>query len=251
MTVIAVLADPPREGLVLPELAATSPLTEAEAAECYAAMLRDVASAVVRSGGDLLVNYRAEEDIPDEFAGEESAEAEIRAVVADELGSTDDVRFEVQVGSTFDARAGNTATYLLREEDANSVAVTRGNAPFLARTAIDSAAMKLRSTPIVLAPATRGRTYYAAFTETIDFEGAFAAPELATLASRGREAGLGVDFLPMQPVIERGEDLLTALPLLAARREAERVVPANFAAFVEAAGLRVDREGDEPTLVRE
>ena len=251
MTVIAVLADPPREGLVLPELAATSPLTEAEAAECYAAMLKDVVTAVVRSGGDLLVNYRAEEDVPDEYAGEESAETEVRAVVVEALGSAEDVRFEVQVGSTFDARAGNTATYLLREENANSVAITRGDAPFLTRTAIDSAAMKLRSTPIVLGPGTRGRTYYAAFTDLIDFEDAFAAPELATLTSRGREADLGVDFVPMQPVVERGEDLLTALPLIAARREAERIVPAHFAAFVEATGLRVDREGDQPTLARE
>jgi 2-phospho-L-lactate guanylyltransferase (CobY/MobA/RfbA family) len=249
MTVIAVLADPPREGLVLPELAATSPLSEAEAAECYAAMLQDVVTAVARSGGDLLVNYRPDDSLPETHA-DGDAEAEVRAVVADALGGTDDVRFEVQVGSTFDARAGNTVTHLLRDEGATSAAVVRGNAPFLARTAIDSAAMKLRSTPIVLGPATEGRTYYAAFAEPIDFEGAFETPELSTLTDRGRGADLDVDFVPMQPVVERGEDLLTALPLLEARRAAGRLVPVHFAAFVDEVGLGVARGGDEPRLVR-
>ncbi|ELK55755.1 hypothetical protein D320_02987, partial [Haloferax sp. BAB-2207] len=83
MTVIAVLAEPPRPGLVLSELAETSPLSEAEAADLYAAMLKDVCIAVERSGGDLLVNYRAEDDLPDEFAGDHDSEAEIRSVVAD------------------------------------------------------------------------------------------------------------------------------------------------------------------------
>lgn len=251
MTVIAVMADPPREGLVLSELAETTPLTEAEAARCYAAMFQDVVAAVDRSGGDLLVNYRPDDGIPDEYPGEGDAEAELRALVADALGTTDDARFEVQVGSTFDARAGNTATYLLREEGADSVAVVRPTAAFLPRTVIDSAAMKLRSTPVVLGPSTRGRTYYAAFTRPIDFEDAFAAPELQTLTDRARAEDHEVDFVGMQPVIERGEDLLTALPQIAARREAGRIVPAHLAAFVEEVGLAVDREGEEPTLVRE
>lgn len=247
MTVIAVLVDPPRGGLVLPDLAATSPLSEAEAADLYAAMLKDVLVAVDASGGDLLVNYRSKGDLPEVIDGsgaDAEAEAEIRALAADALDSLDDVRFEVQVGSTFDARAGNTATHLLREEDAQSVAVARGNAPFLSRTAIDTAAMKLRRTPVVLGPVPEGRTYYAAFTDLVDFEGAFAPPALDTLAARAGDADLDVDFLPMQPTVERGGDLRTLLPLLTARRRAGRIVPEHTAAYVDELGLGVTEDAD-------
>ena len=244
MTVIAVLADPPRPGLVLSDLAETSPLTEREAADLYAAMLKDALSAIQNSGGDLLVNYRPDDLLPDEHVTDTDAEAEVRAVVADALGTADDVRFEVQVGSNVSARAGNTVTHLLRDEDVASAAVFRPNTPFLLRTAIDTAAMKLRSTPVVLGPATRGRTYYAAFTEPVDFEGAFGPGELARLAERGDAADLDVDFMPVQPAVETGDDLADLLPILAARRAAERIVPGHTAELTADLGLRVTDDGD-------
>ena len=248
MTVVAVLCDPPRPGLVLPDLVDGGPLTEAEAAELYAAMLKDTFLAVERSGGDLLVNYRPEELLPEAYRREDdgeggggdediTAEAEVRALAADALSDLDDVRFEVQVGSSYAARAGNTATHLLREEGVDSVATVRGTAPFLTRTAIDSAAMKLRSTPVVLGPAPEGRVFYAAFTEPIDFADAFASPEVATLAARGDAADLDVDFLPMQPVLRAVDDLDTVLPLLEARRDAGRIVPRWTAPLVAELGL--------------
>jgi hypothetical protein len=251
MTVIAVFTDPPREGLVGSELATTSPLTEAEAAEFYAATLKDAFLAVERSGGDLLVNYRPDDLVPEEFHGEQSAEAEVRALVADALGDTSDVRFEVQVGSTFDARAGNTVTHLLREEEVQSAAVVRGNAPFLTRTAIDSAAMKLRTNEVVLGPSTAGRVFYAGFTQPVDFDGAFAAPEVETLADRADDADLAVEYVPMQPVVETGEDLLSFLPMLESRVTAERIVPKHTATFVRDLGLRVVDDDGEPTVVRD
>jgi len=235
MTVIAVLADPPRPGVALPELAASGPLDEAEAADLYAAALKDAFVAAAESGGDLLVNYRADEDVP----GEGDAEAELRAVAASALGGAEGVRFEVQVGSTFAARAGNTATHLLREGGAGSVLLTRGDAPFLSRSVVDSTAMKLRSAPVVLGPAPGGRLHFAAFAEPIDFEGAFADPELRTLARRAGDAGRAVDFGAMQPVIRRGEDLRTLLPLLAARRAGGRTLPEHTAAAVDDLGLDV------------
>ena len=244
MTVIAVLADPPRPGLVLPELAETSPLTRAEAADLYAAMLKDALSAIENSGGDLLVNYRPDDLLPDEHVTDTDAEAAVRAEVADALGTADDVRFEVQVGSNVSARAGNTVTHLLRDEDVASAAVVRPNTPFLLRTAIDTAAMKLRSTPVVLGPATKGRTYYAAFTEPVDFESAFGSGELARLAERGDAAGVDVDFLPVQPAVETGDDLADLLPIFAARRAAERIVPAHTAELVADLGLAVTDDGD-------
>ena len=252
MTVIAVLTAPPREGLVGTELAATSPLTEAEAAEFYAATLKDAFLAADRSGGDLLVNYLPDDLIAEEFHGEQSAEAEVRALVADALGDTSDVRFEVQVGSTVDARAGNTVAHLLREEGVKSVAVVRGNAAFLTRTAIDSAAMKLRTNDVVLGPSTDGRVYYAGFTEDIDFDDAFAVPEVETLATHADDADLSIEYIPMQPVVETGDDLLTFLPLLESRITAERIVPKHVATLVREWGLRVETdEDDDPHVVRD
>ncbi|SFG36556.1 Uncharacterized conserved protein, glycosyltransferase A (GT-A) superfamily, DUF2064 family [Halopelagius inordinatus] len=253
MTVVAVLADPPRPGLVLSELAETSPLTEAEAAELYAALLKDTVSAIERSGGELLVNYRSEEMLPDEYAGtgDADAEAEVRAVVADALEEPSGARYEVQVGSSFSARAGNTATHLLREEGVQSVAVVRGTAPFLLRSTVDSAAMKLRTNPVVLGPSAEGRTYYAGFSEPIDYAGAFETPEVETLVARANEAGSDVGFLPMQPSVERGSDLLSVVPMVRARWQADRIVPAHTAAFVVDHGLRVAAEDGTPTLRRE
>jgi hypothetical protein len=251
MTTIAVMADPPREGLVATDLAATSPLTEAEAAECYAAMCRDVLVAVSRSGGDLLVNYRPDDLLPDEHVTDTSAEATVRTLAATALDDPNEARFEPQVGSTFDARAGNTVTHLLRDEGVNSAAVVEASAPFLTRTLVDNAAMKLRRAEVVLGASTRGRVYYAGFTDPVDFADGFAPPAVETLTARGRDAGHEVDFIPIQPVIETGEDLLDVLPLLNARVDAERVVPANTAAFLDRVGLRVDRDGTEPRLVRD
>lgn len=251
MTVIAVFVDPPREGLVASELAETSPLTEAEAAEFYAASIKDAILAAERSGGDLLVNYRPDDLIPEEFHGEQSAEAEVRALVADALGDTSDVRFEVQVGSTFDARAGNTVTHLLREEDVQSVAIVRGSAAFLPRTVIDSGAMKLRTNDVLLGPSTEGRVYYAAFRDTIDFEGAFDTPELDTLADRADDADYSVDYIPMHPVVETGDDLTTFLPLLESRITAERIVPKHVATLVRELGLRVEVDDGDMTVVRD
>jgi glycosyltransferase A (GT-A) superfamily protein (DUF2064 family) len=251
MTTIAVMADPPREGLVATDLAATSPLTEAEAAELYAAMLKDVFVAVSRSGGDLLVNYRPDDLLPAEHVTDTPAEAELRALVAAALDDPSDARLEPQVGSTFDARAGNTVTHLLREEGVNSAAVIEGSAPFLTRPLVDNAAMKLRRSEVVLGASTRGRAYYAGFTEPVDFADAFTAPELETLTARGRDAGHEVDFIPIQPVVETGDDLLDALPLLNARVDAERTVPVHTATVADELGLRVAYDEVEPRVVRD
>jgi hypothetical protein len=251
MTVVALLANPPREGLVGTAIAESSPLSTAEAADLYEAQFRDAVLAVDRSGGDLLVNYPEPDDLPAEHRTDTSPEAELRALVADTLGGTDAVRFERQVGSSFGARAGNTVTHLLREEGADSVAVVTPTAPLLSRTIVDAAAMKLRTTEVVLGPSTDGRAYYAGFTEPIDFDGAFEAPALPTLAERGRDADRSVDFVQPSPSLETGADLLDVVPTLRARFAAERVVPDYTAAFVHEKGLDVASGDDGLRLVRD
>ena len=249
MTVLAVLAKPPRAGLVLPELAATTPLSESDVAAFYEAMLRDTFLAVDRSGGELLVNYLPEDQFQEEYHTDVDPVAELRSIAADTLDDVSDVRFEPQVGSTVSARAGNTLTHLLETEDVASAAVVFGTAPLMSRLQVDSAAMKLRTNEVVLGPATEGRAYYAGFTEPVDFSEAFEGIDLQRLANRAGDADLDTEFLPMSPRIETGRDLLSFLPMLRARFTAERIVPEYTATFVHEQGLDVTDGDDGPKLV--
>ena len=254
MTTVAVLADPPREGLVLPMIAERTPLSAADAADLYAAALADVLGAIEASGGDLLVNYRPEESIPDEHAtGEntEDAEAEIRAVAEGGLEAPDEARYEVQVGETFAGRAGNTATHLFEEEEVASVAIVPGSAAFLTRTAVDSAAMKLRGSEVVLGPGDGGDLYYAGFKREIDFADAYRPPAVETITGRALVADSEVDFLPMAPTIETPSGLASAVALCRARSRAGRIVPARTAARIEEFGLALEAREGRRELVRE
>lgn len=243
MTTVAVLVDPPREGLVLQELVETSPLSGGEAADLYAAMTMDVVGAVADSGAELLVNYRGEEALE----GDGDAEAEVRTLVGEVV---EDARFEVQVGETFAGRVGNTLAHLLEQEEVQTAAAVEPTAAFLARSAVDSAAMKLRRSEVVLGPAPGGRVFYAGFREPVDFQDAYAPPAVETLTDRGRDAGLDVDYLPMEPVVETGDDLAAALSLLRARRKAGRTVPAHTAAVLEEFELAVEGSEEGLRLVR-
>ncbi len=238
MATVAVLADPPVDGFVLPELAAGTPLSAADAARLYGAMTVDVCRAVERGGADLLVNYRDPEQVP----GGVDSVALLRDLLDGELEAPGDARFEVQVGETFAGRAGNTVTHLLEREDEATVAVVDPTAVLLGREQIGSASMKLRSSEVVLGPAGGGRVYYAGFAEPVDFAGAYAPPAVATLTDRAREAGLDVDFLPRLPVVETGADLADALATLTARRRAGRRVPRRTAETVDELGLAVEVE---------
>jgi len=250
MTTVAVLADPPREGLVLPGLAESTPLSAAEAAELYSAMCRDVCRAVEDSGGELLVNYRPDDAVPDAHGSEQSAEAEVRAMVRPALADPDDARFEVQVGETFAGRAGNTATHLLDREGVSTVAVVEPTAALLSRRVVDNAAMKLRRHDVVLGPAPGGRVYYAGFGTPIDFEDAYDPPAVETLTARGDDADLSVDFLEMQPVVETGADLATVLSQVRARERAGRNRPEHGTRYLNELGVEAVGGADGLELVR-
>lgn len=252
MTVVVLVADPPRAGLGFPRLAETSPLSSAEAADLYGAVLRDTLAAVERSGADLLVNHPTDDDLPAGQGTGTSPAAELRSVAATALDDPSDARFEPQVGSSFAARAGNAATHLFREEDARSVAVVRPLSPLLSRQVLDAAAMKLRSNAAVVGPAPRGRCYVAGFTEPVDFADAFDPPAVETLTDRVRDAGGEVDFLRPLPAAATGDDLLDLVPLLRARAAADRIVPERTARTLADLGLRVAGGTGEhaPSLAR-
>jgi glycosyltransferase A (GT-A) superfamily protein (DUF2064 family) len=233
MTVVALLAKPPRPGIALPDLAESTALTPAEAAELYAAMLEDAIRTVLESGGELVVTYRTAETLPEHHEAEESAETQLREVASNATDAVDALRFEPQVGSTQSARVGNTVTHLLETEGATSAAVLRPEAPLLERTHVDSMAMKLRTNEVVLGPTTRGRVYAAGFASTIDFADALDSRPLETLAKRGEETGHSVEFQPMLPLVETDRDLATLHAMLQARSHAGRPVPAATTAMLE------------------
>lgn len=243
MTTVAVLADPPVEGVVLPELAG-GPLEESEVTALYTAMLTDVCRAVEASGAELLVNYRPEAQVPDGV----DPEGAVREPLDAALDAPDEVRYEVQVGSSLSARVGNTVTHLLEREGVKTAAAVEPTAGLLTRQLIDSAAMKLRSSGAVLGPSADGRVYYAGFAEPVDFEDAYATPAVQTLTDRAMDADLGADFLPTTPVVETPADLRTVVPLLRARHRAERVVPPRTTTLINELGLRLTAENE---LVRE
>lgn len=255
MTVVAVLADPPRDGLVLPDLPGGTPLSESEVATLYEAALKDAVRAVAASGGDPLVNYPSADDLP-ASGDDHDPEDRLRSVVEDALdgfpeADAGEVRYEVQVGSTPAARVGNTVTHLLREEDANSAAVCWPTAPLMGRTEVDSAAMKLRGSPVVVGPADGGRVYYAGFTEPVDFEDALEPPAVETLVTRGVDAGHDADFLPTVPRIDTPGGLASTVAIVRARTWAGRIVPEFTAGAIDDLGLAVREEGGEATVVRE
>lgn len=234
MTTVAVLADPPHPGTALSALAESTPLSGREAAGLYEALLKDTVLAAERSGGETLVNYRP----ADAIGIDVDSEAELRDCLSDVV-DLESVRFEVQAGETFAGRVGNTATHLLETESVGSVGITRPEAAFLARTDIDGAAMKLRSSPVVLGPAPGGRINYAAFAEPIDFADCYAPPAVETLTGRALDADLGVGFLETKPYLETAGDLADIVVAVRARKRAEAVVPPYLAAWIEGSDLVV------------
>jgi glycosyltransferase A (GT-A) superfamily protein (DUF2064 family) len=244
MTTVAVLADPPVDGFVLSGLVDGTPLSAAEATKLYSAMLTDVCTAVQASGADLLVNYRDDDQVP----GDVDSEQALRTLLGENLDASDSVRYEVQVGETFAGRAGNTVTHLLETEEERSVVILKPTTPFLGRQQIGSAAMKIRNSDVVLGPATDGRVYFAGFSDTVDFDGAYAAPALETLTDRARDAGLSVDFLPQEPIVETPRDFADAVTTIRSRLRAERNIPVETATVVDELGLYA-AAGDEGLVV--
>ena len=148
-----------------------------------------------------------------------------------------------QVGETFAGRAGNTVTHLLDQEGVASAAVTEPAAVFCARQEVDEAAMKLRRAPVVLGPGTRGRVYFAGFTEPIDFTDAYTPPALRTLTDRAGDAGHDVDYLGTLPLLETPADLAEILLGVGTRRTAGRPVPTHVADWLDDSALTVVADG--------
>lgn len=235
MTTVAVLADPPIEGVVFQDLCRSTALDASEGVALYEAMLADVCRAVERSGGQLLLNYRPREHLDiDESV---SPKTQLEAVVSEAVDAPEAVRYEVQVGSSYAARVGNTVTHLLEQEDEGSVHVVEPTAPLVTRQSIDSASMKLRRASVVAAPASGGGVGYAGFADTLDFDGIFEPPAIESLVEGATETGLDVDFLPAVQSVETASDLATVVAEIRARRSAGRNHPTATAAAIDELGI--------------
>jgi hypothetical protein len=244
MPTVAVLAEPPEPGVVLPEIVETTPLSAADAADLYAAMLADVCEAVQEGAGDLLVNYRP----ADQVDADVDPQAAIETVLDADVPRAEDVRYEVQVGETRASRAGNTATHLLESEGVDSVVLTDPSAAFLRREHLGTVTMKLRTREAVVGPTSGGRVYLAGFREPVEFSDIYAPPAVQTVTARASDADLDVGFAPMLPVVRTAEDLVSAVALVRARVRAGRNVPPRFAPFVAEYGLRAVSEDEDLQL---
>ncbi len=239
MTVLAVLLDPPRPGLVLHDVYNNTPLSPEEAARLYAAMAKDTVRAVDESGGELLVNYRTEDDIPVQYRTDTPVEEEITALVSQAIDDPNIARFEKQVGSTFASRVGNTVTHLLTNEGADSVGVLDGKSPTIVRQTIDSAAMKTRQYDTVIAPSVNGDWSYLAFTEPTDFTGFFDPPGLVTIVNAVIDQGCSVDFLPIHPHVTDETNLIMLVTLMQARARANKITPPYTTDALDRFDLRI------------
>ncbi|MFB6082455.1 MAG: DUF2064 domain-containing protein [Halanaeroarchaeum sp.] len=244
MTVAVALVDPPREGLVCDDLVEQTPLSAADGAVLYDAMLADFFATMAETNVDLLVNYPAADDLPEGFR-EGDPEAEIRDVAASVLDDEDleQVRFEVQVGSNRAARIGNAITHLLRDEGATSAALLDHRTPLLERSVVDEAAINLRRSETVVGPAADGQVYFAGFREPIDFADVFCGSPIENVVERSIDEGHTVDFVRRREVVTHPRDLRTVVSLLRARRAADSRVPSNTMRVVDDLGLRV-ADGD-------
>ncbi len=249
MTTVAVLADPPREADALAELEARDVLTADQARTLYTATLRDACVAVEDSGGELLVNYRS----PGE--SDDAVEDAVRSVISPALSDPESARYEVQVGSTRSARVGNTVTHLLEREGVRSAAVVDPTVALLKRRHVDSAAMKLRGSEVVLGPTPGGAVWYAGFIQPVDFTDAFAAPSLRTLTERATDEAFGVDFLESLPLVAREDGLLSAVVLARSRDVAGLPVPEHTRQAIADIGLDVavpeEGPGERPVVTTE
>lgn len=238
MTTVAVLADPPAETDALDGLVERGVLSAQEARRLYRATLRDACVAVETSGGDLLVNYRSIGE------SEDAAEEAVRDALSPALADPGGARFEVQVGSTRSARVGNTVTHLLEREDVRSAAVLDPTVALVERRHVDSAAMKLRGSEVVLGPTPGGAVWYAGFTEPVDFTDALAPPSLRTLTERATDEGIDVDFLESLPVVAGYDELASALVLAGSRDIAGVPVPEYTREALADVGLGVEQGED-------
>ena len=245
---VVVPVDPPHESLAPPTLTddPANGLSKADFVTLYRATISDVIAAVDSSGGDLLLNVRDEQTLPEE-ARDSIADPRgaVRSLAEQRLGTDADIRIEPQVGSTRSARIGNTVTHLLEREEVNSVGVLDPMAALVGRPQIDGVAMSLRRNEIVLGPAQAGQVYLAAFTDPIDFTDVFDASRspIEVLSSRGVGADLGVGFAPRVPLASDAQGLGTTIAEVRALESAGRAIPQATTAVIEELGLEAGADG--------
>ncbi len=196
-------------------------------ADLYRATAIDVIRAVASSGGDLLINYRDAETLPETATDIDDPKGAVRSLTEEAIGDVTGVRFERQVGSTRSARIGNTVTHLLEREGVQSVAVLEPTAPLVERTEIDGIAMALRRKDVVLGPAGTGELYVSAFAEPIDFTDVYEHQPIERVARAAADGAtdLRVGFAPRVPLVSTPAGLRGTVLEMAARQTTDHPVP--------------------------
>ncbi|MFB6266139.1 MAG: DUF2064 domain-containing protein [Halodesulfurarchaeum sp.] len=239
MTIVVLVADAPVEGVACRELLEDTSLSPAEGVDLYKAVLKDSFETLAASNADVLVNYPAADDVPEEIT--QQPEAILRSLAASVLDpdTLDDVRFEVQVGSNTSAVVGNAITHLLRDEDRTSATFLRPCVPRLERSIVDEASIKLRRSDVVLGPAADGEVYLAGFREPIDYTDVLEERAIEDIVRAAQAEEYTVDFLRDREVLTTGRDLRTVVSRLRAAHAAGKPVPTHLWEFIESRDVRV------------
>lgn len=237
MTVHVVLADPPGVDPRLPGLIESTPLDATDTATLAEAMLQDVCRTIETSGGELVVGVRRG-DRADAPAGE-SVDGPIASVIEPALEDPGSAVVEPLAGKAPDELAATALERHFEDEAATSVAIVSARAPTIARTDLDGAAMKLRRSDAVVAPAPGDRFAYLGLSEPLGLAEQPLPPELTAVVDECVDAGHETDFLRMHPVVAHGADLVSLVAVVESRRTAGRWLPPFTTQAIDDLGLRL------------
>lgn len=249
MTVHVVLADPPDERPSLPGLIESSPLDASATATLAEAMLQDVCRTIESSGGELVVGVRRGDRADADAAAGESVDEPIATVLESALEDPGSATVESFAGQTPDEQAATALERHFEEANATSVAIVSARSPTLARTDLDGAAMKLRRSDAVVAPAPGDRFAYLGLSEPLGLSGRPLPPELTTVVDECVDTGHETDFLSMHPVVTHGADLVSLVAVVESRRTAGRWVPPFTTEAIDGLGLRLRGLADDRSIV--
>lgn len=241
MTTVAVLVEASNKRTLLSDLVERNVITRGETSDLFEAMIRDVIGTVERSGGEVVVAARTD----DEDLEGTDPHVEIDESLRRRFGEAVEGELDVEVSGESDRAVWIEAVLrsLLNRPGVETAAVVPASVPMLERTHVDGAAMRLRRASMVLGPDHRGGTYYLGVGD-VAVLGAGLDPSVEVTLVRGaRQQGSEVDFLPVVPTVTDGRDLTWLVGHVEALRTAGRRIPERTAAWIDGVGATVTDEG--------
>lgn len=210
MTALAVPVPPSDVMRIRDRLVASTPLTFDEVTKLMVATCQDVCHAVAGSGGEaFIVPLEPETSIPGWTNPSEITEEIARTAT--------DADNEITVTPTqpVDETGMQRLLDLVRERsDEASLAVVTPVTPLIQRRHVDAAAMRLRTSDVVVGPTSRCGWYFFGVSRETDLTLGPDACALPTITRDVLEAEVSIASIPFLPRMETNEELSTILGLV-------------------------------------